>query len=136
MPFPETRLPSHRGICRKLWLCTGKHVTLDKSNRYAPESNWAMLLAVASFTQQYVFCRDTAVHGIQGFVTISAAEAELVVLASSRSLHHFCKVHIFAAPWAYVGCSSKHTAALCSHGRTRISDLGDTRDTSCCRGNH
>ncbi len=64
-----------------------------------PESNGTMFFAVAGLAKQYIFGGDTTVHGIQRFVTIRAAKAQLVILAASRSLNHFGKIDVLPASW-------------------------------------
>ena len=72
-----------------------------------------MFFAVARLAKQYIFSGDTAVHGIQRFVTIRAAEAQLVILAASRSLNHFGKIDVLSAYWT---CRRDHNTHAGVHG--------------------
>ena len=100
-------------------------------NRNPPESNGAMFFAVARLAKQYIFSGDTAVHGIQRFVTIRAAEAQLVILAASRSLNHFGKIDVLSASWTCRACAY-YATTLCSNGNSCWSGVGISRVACCC----
>ena len=96
-----------------------------------PESNGTMFFAVAGLAKQYIFSGDTAVHGIQRFVTIRAAEAQLVILAASRSLNHFGKIDVLSASWTCRACAY-YATTLCSNGNSCWSGVGISRVACCC----